>query len=168
MKLDCYSTPEKPEKMKDYVIPRDMVVIIDTREQAPLFISRVPKGLTITRDNLKDGDYSIRGFENRIMFERKGISDLTSYIGKDHVKTQEKLRRCKGFDFIALVIEAEERDLLAPKMYAKASIELYRQAICAMEIRYGLHVYYSRSRKDIERWMLDRMIKYWSVKRETI
>ena len=45
-------------------------------------------------------------------------------------------------------------------------LEAARQALVSFEIRYGVHVYYSRSRKDIARWILDRAIKFYKVQRE--
>lgn len=32
--------------------------------------------------------------------------------------------------------------------------------------QYGAHIYYSKSRKDIARWILDRAIKFYRVMRE--
>ena len=52
--------------------PRDIVAIIDTREQAPLDLSplRTEKGTLTT------GDYSIKGLESEIAIERKSLPDL--------------------------------------------------------------------------------------------
>jgi ERCC4-type nuclease len=66
----------------------------------------------------------------------------------------------------ALVIEASEGDLLAGYTMSRISPETARQALVSFEVRYGVHVYYNRSRADIERWMLDRAIKYFKIQRE--
>ena len=61
----------KAYTLKPTIIPPEMIVIVDTREQRPLFnTARIPKGLTLTSGTLADGDYSIRGFEDKICFER--------------------------------------------------------------------------------------------------
>ena len=44
--------------------PKGFIIVIDTREQAPLFIGSLPRGLLIVRDTLDVGDYSVRGFEH--------------------------------------------------------------------------------------------------------
>lgn len=161
------ATKFKAHKLKDPVIPKDMVVIIDTREQDPLFLQKnAPKGLTIVRDTLRNGDYSIRGFETSLFIERKKISDLVPYLARDHAQTRSKLERCSGYLFKALVIEATEGDLLVPQLFTQVSPETVRQALAALEIRYGLHIYYNRSRRDTERWVLDRLIKFYNVQRE--
>jgi len=46
------------------------------------------------------------------------------------------------------------------------SPETARQALVSFEVRFGIHVYYSRSRRDISRWVLDRAIKFYKVQRE--
>jgi len=69
-------------------------------------------------------------------------------------------------DFAALVIEASMNDLLSPNLYSNVSPEVARGFLTSVNVRYGIHVYLDRSRKQIERWMLDRMIKYYKLVRE--
>ena len=156
--------PGKSYKPKAFVFPQDFVVVIDTREQNPLCTA--VKGLTIFRDTLKDGDYSIRGFENQFTVERKQTSDFFSYIGKERHRTIQKLERMKVFDFAALVIEASLDDLLSPQLYSQVSPEVVRQFLVSVNVRYGLHVYCDRSREKIEMWLLDRAIKYFKIRHE--
>ena len=152
-------------EFKPHVIPDDMVLIVDTREQLPLF-TPPPQGLVLTRDTLHNGDYSIRGFEDRIAVERKGVSDFLTYITVEREKTQKKLDRMKSFDFKALVIEEDEDMLYFASPYSAVSPEAIRQSLVSMQIRYGLHLYMSSDRKKIERMVLDWFIKYFNVKRE--
>ena len=156
----------KATSLKPFSFPEGFVLIIDTREQLPLFSNPVLKGLVMVRDTLQNGDYSIKGFENRIMVERKQVSDLISYVGRDHKQTRAKLDRCTGYDFRAIAIEAAEADLLSSQLYASVPPETIRQALASFEVRYNIHLYYSRDRKDIERWILDRFVKYFRQKRE--
>lgn len=157
--------PDTKAKLKPYKFPEGMVLVVDTREQAPLF-KKLPKGLILTRDTLTHGDYSIRGFEEMFMIERKQISDLIPYLLKDHLKTRQKLDRCRDFLFKALVIEATEADILSPQLWSQATPEQIRQAMVGLELRYNMHIYYSKSRADIERWILDRCIKFYKIMRE--
>lgn len=153
--------------LKPYKIPEDMIIVVDTREQSPLFLERrAIKGLITVRDTLTNGDYSLRGFENKFMIERKQISDLIPYLTRDHDKTAKKLSRCKEYLFKGLAIEASEADCLGPQLFGNSSPEQIRQGLVAVEMRYGMHIYYTRSRKDLERWVLDRMIKFYNLMRE--
>ena len=51
-------------------------IIIDTREQRPLVFDPLP----ITIKKLDFGDYSLKGYENRICIERKSVPDLWGTI----------------------------------------------------------------------------------------
>jgi ERCC4-type nuclease len=156
--------PGKPYRPKPFLFPKDFVLLIDTREQNPL-CSNV-KGLTVCRDTLKDGDYSIRGFENRFAVERKKVSDFYTYIGRERGRTVEKLKRFKDYDFSGLVIEASLNDLLSPQMYTQLSPESARQFLVSVNVRYGIHVFCDRQRKNLEMWLLDRAIKFYNINRE--
>ena len=81
-------------KLVGFKFPQDFVMVVDPREQRPLF-TRFPSGLVIKSATLKDGDYSIMGFENKIAFERKGISDLFPYCSTEREKTIKKMQRFK-------------------------------------------------------------------------
>ena len=157
-------TPGKPYRSKPFMFPKDFVLVVDTREQNPLCGN--VKGLTVCRDTLKDGDYSIRGFEDRFAVERKKTSDFYSYIGRERRRTAEKLKRFKQFDFSGLVIEVSLDDLLSPQMYTQVSPETARQFLVSVNVRYGIHVFCDRQRKNIEMWLLDRAIKYYKFNRE--
>jgi len=156
--------------LKPFRFPDGFILVVDTREQEPLFTGRLPKGLVLVRDGLRNGDYSIRGFEDKFFVERKKVSDLLTYIARDHAKTREKLERCRDYEFKALVIEEEERKLLAPDptnmAWVNINPENVRQGLASLEVRYNMHIYYAKKRIDMERWILDRAIKFYNVKKE--
>lgn len=147
-----------------HIIPDGMVVVVDTREQNPLWLPKPPKGLVLCRDTLQHGDYSIKGFESKFAIERKS-TDLFAYLTSERTKTKEKLQKIITCDFKALVIEFSEYELLyQPQFYTNISIEVIRQSLISFEIKYGLHVYYGE-RRDIERKVLDWMIYYYNLQR---
>lgn len=164
--------PQACYELKPARIPDGLVVLIDTREQRPLFTEDKPDGLETLVTTLSSGDYSIQGFTDRFVIERKQMSDFYSYLGKERDKTIRKMGEFKLATFAGvpgfagLVIEASESDILNGYMYSRVSPETARQALISFEIRYGVHVYYSESRTDIERWILDRMVKFYNVARE--
>lgn len=152
-------------------IPAGFVLVQDTREQKPLFDeSMAIPGLAVITGTLPHGDYSIRGFEDRFAVERKQISDFYAYIGKERARTTQKMENFRAIGaaggFVGLVIEATEADLLTGFIMSRVSPETARQALVSCEIRHGIHVYYSRSRGDIARWILDRAIKFYKIQRE--
>lgn len=155
--------------LKPFRVPEGLVLIQDTREQKPLFDSP-PEGLEVITDTLHDGDYSLKGFEDKFCVERKCMSDFYSYIGKERDRTTRKMEEFREIisrgGFVGLVVEASESDILTGYIMSRVSPETARQALVSFEVRYGVHVYYSRSRGDIARWILDRAIKFYKVQRE--
>jgi ERCC4-type nuclease len=127
--------------------------------------------LDVVTDTLSYGDYSIRGFETIFTVERKQISDFYSYIGRERARTIKKMEQFKEIvlsgGFVGLVIEASECDVLSGYIMSRVSPEVARQALVSFEIRYGVHCYYSKYRKDIERWVIDRAVKFYRVMRES-
>lgn len=63
-----------------------MKIIIDTRERKPLIFDNIE----IVWKKLDVGDYSIEGYENEIIFERKSIPDLYNSL----VHERERFLRC--------------------------------------------------------------------------
>jgi len=155
----------KSYKLKPHVFPDNFVLIIDTREQTPLF-TRIPPGLIIKSTKLNDGDYSILGFESSFAIERKKLSDLLSYCTIEREKTVAKMKRFAKMEWVGLVIEVKESDLYRPYLNSNISPEVVRQALASFEIRYGIHVYCNGERDQVNRWVLDRAIKYYRMKHE--
>ena len=89
--------------------PRDIVAIIDTREQAPLDLSplRTEKGTLTT------GDYSIKGLESEIAIERKSLPDLLGCVGRERERFDKEVKRLMAYPVRALVVEATWHELEA-------------------------------------------------------
>ena len=150
---------------KPYIIPQDFCLVIDTREQRPLFTSP-PKGLLIIRDTLHNGDYSIRGFEDVVAVERKGISDLISYMTSERERTKVKLERLRHYLLKLLVIESSWDDLFMPKFYTSVSNEVIRQSLVSFQVKFGLHIFADGNRENVERYVLDRLIYFYKQARK--
>lgn len=155
----------KRDLLKPFKIPDGFTLIVDTREQQPLFV-RPPNNLNILKKSLKDGDYSIEGYENVFCIERKKIGDFYSYIGRDRRKTTKKMHRFSDMYWVGLAIEAAEEDILSGHVMSKVPPEVARQTIASFELRYRIHVYFNRSRHDLARWILDRAIMFHKIMQE--
>ena len=152
--------------LKPFKIPANFIFLQDSREQMPLFVDK-PKGLIIKVKALKFGDYSIQGFEDKICFERKQMSDLYSYVGKERDRTVKKLIQLRSLDFAALIVEVSYEDLEIPYSYSsRITPEMIRQFMVSVNIRYNIHTFCSRDRRALEMYLLDRSIKYFKIQRE--
>ena len=138
-------------------------MVIDTREQDALFtnwleLDKCPKAL-------KDGDYSIKGFEHLFSIERKRGEEFFSYIGKERTKTVRKLRRLSEMEFAAVVIEESFDDLLSPRLYTSLKPQHAIGFLKSLNVKYGVHFFCHRDRRQIEYYILDRAIYYYKLKR---
>ena len=153
----------KPMQLNPVVLPKDLIILVDTREQQPLFTGN-PQ---VQIGTVHHGDYTIKGFESYFAIERKKQSDLWTYCSSEmNTRTKRKMGEfnqiVRGGGFVGLVIEASEDDLLGGYAWSgKYNPNVVRGAITSFEVDYGVNVYYSRDRQAIERWILDRMVRFW-------
>lgn len=160
-------------KLKPFKIPDGMIIRTDTREQDPLFLfsdlEHTGK-LIVQVMKLDHGDYSIKGFEDKFAIERKQMSDFYSYIGKERKRTVKKMEKFRDIiragGFVMLAIECSEAEIMSGNMFSTLSPEVARGAINSFRIRYGVHIYYNKERKMLERAVLDSCIKFYNVMRE--
>lgn len=160
--------PNRHIDFKPTEIPDGFVLLVDTREQMPLFTKeqieksekRIENGLVLIGKTLKNGDYSVGGLENLVSIERKQQSDFESYITSEYKrKTLKKLERLSGYYFKALVIEADENDLYEFPISDYITREVVRSHLCSFRIHYGLHVIVNDNREYLERFILDALVR---------
>jgi len=152
---------------KPTVIPKGFVLVIDTREQQPLFTDTK---IQCVKKCLKDGDYSILGMEEQVTVERKKISDLVTYIinyGKGRKTTKQKLERLSAMIWAGLIIEASTQKLSGKIAYQRKhriTKETVRGFRASCEVKYGIPTFNSANRKELERWILDRLVRVYRGK----
>ncbi len=143
------------------IIPSGLLLVIDTREQAPY----APGGVPTLIKKLDFGDYSIKGFESQISIERKSLDDFYLSIGKNRERFQRMLERMQEAEFKGLLIEAYEHEVLTPELsYSHIHKNSVYSTITTLEIKYGLHVYMA-SRQDCQNKMLNWLIYFYRMKR---
>lgn len=170
MRFNIPNTNLRFDGLKFPGIPDGFYLVVDTREQKPLFRDQQYSPFRI-RKKLDDGDYSIKGLEQLFIVERKMVGDFLSYIGRERKKTVQKMKRfreiIKSGGWVGLVIEEDEGNLFEGSIWTSAiSPEMIRAALVSFEVRYGIHIYYNKEVSEIERWVLDRAIKFYKLIRE--
>lgn len=81
----------------------DYTIVVDTREQKPLWNSG------IISKHLETGDYSLEmngvSHENKFAIERKSLMDLFGTLGKGHKRFTKELERASKLDYFAIVVD---------------------------------------------------------------
>jgi ERCC4-type nuclease len=148
----------------EYSFPDGFVLITDTREQMGLF-KKPPKGLLIVRDTLTVGDYSVKGFENEIVIERKSIPDLYNSLFSDWERELKKLCKISEYKRKWLVVEGSEDETLCWQAFSQVHPNSLRARLCAIDIRLGIPIHFATTRNNAERFILDRLIRWYRDKR---
>ena len=65
-----------------------------------------------------------------------------------------------------VAIEGTEDEPLSYQLYSKVKPETVRGTLASWEIRYRVGFYYQPDRSKLERWVLDRFIKYYRYRTE--
>lgn len=154
-------------------IPPEFILVVDTNEQVPLFISHgsITKQdysgeLISTRQSLWLGDYSIKGFETQVTVEWKTIPDLYSSLFSDQKREWSKLSEISRYVHKWLVIGGLESDVLRFQDFSRVSPNSMRGRLADIEIRLRIPIYYAQNRLEAERFILYRLVKWFRLKRD--
>ena len=131
----------------------DFIIITDTREQKPFTFQNIkPEPPATIRKGLKTGDYSIVGFEDKIVCERKEIGDLFNSVGKHRKRFEAEMERLATFDYAALVVESDIKTwFMNPPSRSKMSPRSVFRSLIAFSQRYGVHLWDMWNREAAER-----------------
>lgn len=132
------------------------IIVIDTREQAPLAFS-----LPMETGTLVTGDYSIKGLERFIAIERKSPNDLVSCLKSgQRERFERELSRGRGLDYFALVVECGLADLARGDYRSRMLPRAVVQSLLAFSVRYRLPVFFCPGRVYAGRVVESLLLKY--------
>lgn len=148
-----------------------MNILIDTREQRPLFIDKVGSpdfpDLEINFVGLKTGDYSLAGMNSpdqphSICIERKSLADLFDSTGRGRERFEREYQRMSSFDYAELVVERDLRAVFQtpPPLSQMLSKAVYR-TILAFSQRYKVNAWFCPSRQFTERHVYLSLRRFW-------
>jgi ERCC4-type nuclease len=140
-----------PERMMRDLAP---VLVVDSREQAPLPFSR----LATRPGTLLAGDYSIAGAETLFSCERKTVPDFVTCCTSERERFERELVRLRGYRFKRLVIIGSETDIVHGNFRSLANPKAVLATLYCFEIRYDLPVVFCATPeiagRQIERWAI--------------
>jgi len=128
---------------------RNLNIIIDTREQLPLFKRGIRRALTV-------GDYTTKELEHRYHIERKSPQDLYGSIIQGHLRFRNMLLRAKKQKIeLVVVVECSAEDFYAKKWSGgerrKTSGKTLMKIIDTMYWKYGIEFIWCKNRRGAAR-----------------
>ena len=135
------------------------VVVVDTREQTPLPITRLP----CMRAALRSGDYSFAGAEEHFAVERKSIEDLIGCCaGENRERFERELHRLRGFHFSRLLVIGSRDQILGHEYRSRIKPASVLGSLHAWEVRYGVPVVFIPTPEEAAR-MVEAWV-WWSAR----
>jgi len=114
-----------------------MIIITDTREQAPYEFTDYD--VAVVRATLPCGDYSIPGAEHIVSIERKMLDDLISCLmGKNRDRFERELNRLRPYQVAAVVVEAGWQDISRGRYTSNMKPQSALQSVIAMQVRHNV------------------------------
>jgi len=148
-----------------------MTIIRDHREKLPYDFASVVKPVLpfiVQAGHLDTGDYSLKGPElpqDRIVIERKTLSDLYSTLGSHRERFEAEFQRLSLYGYAALVIEATFEQIARPNEYLLHPTDLNPKSVlmtlAAWSQRYSVHVWPLPGRRVAEQWTF-RLLERWA------
>ena len=137
-----------------------MIVIVDTREQAPFDFGQFPD-VEVTRGTLTTGDYSLAGFESVIACERKELNDLIACLQNGNRERFEKeLARGAALHRFCVLVEASLEDISRHRYRSQMNPKAALQSLFAFQIRYGTAFLFCGNRAGAEYACYSLLAKY--------
>lgn len=140
-----------------------MTILKDSREKDGwnFRASQNCNGMQI--EKLDTGDYSLKGYENLIMIERKSVADLWGTLTAGKERFYREMERAKEIPARFLVIEGNIADINKGFAYSKVGPNYIHGFLISLQIKYGVHVIFA-GRKDLAqeyvRRLLAKLYKY--------
>jgi ERCC4-type nuclease len=162
---------QPPADMDLFVCP--FVCLVDSREQAPWQFSGVviEKRLWLIKRKvagLKTGDYSIEGFEDRLVIERKSGSDLVGSITAGNARFRREHERMKAIvdagGFACVIIEdslSRLCDELDSDAGRKVTGDVIIGATASWPMKYSCPWFWAGDRRHAELLAFRVMLKFW-------
>lgn len=136
-----------------------MILIIDSREQRPFCFERF--NIQTETAALPVGDYSVRGFEDRVAIERKEINDLIACLmGTNRERFERELAKAKSFDVFVVMVEASFLDIEQGRYRSEMNPHSALQSIAAMMVRHRVPFVFAGDRQGAEYMTFSLLQKY--------
>lgn len=143
---------------------RDYNIIVDTREQKPLFKNQV------INKKLDTGDYSIEGYEDKIAIERKSPTDLYGTLTHGHERFKKELQRSQTLEYFVIIVDASYTSIIDKEFegseHIKTPGEIIIKIIHTIQIKYKINIIFSNGRIESKRIITNIFNAYKNIKKK--
>ena len=127
---------------------KSFTILIDTREQTPWTFPDTFRGFSVytERATLPFGDYSLKGYEDRIFIERKAHWDeIAGNLGKHRDRFHREFQKAKDCDVKQLIVCNERYALGLGQLRTRMHPNALWGSVLGFCEQYGVFLYDARS-----------------------
>lgn len=118
-------------------------IIIDSREQKKWPFQNVK----VETAKLDTGDYSLKGYEDRITIERKSKVDLIQSVTHSRVRFEKEMQRLEKIEYACVVIECNLKDLwIRPPHMPRVNMMSVVNTACQWSAKYKVPFFFCSDR----------------------
>jgi len=125
-------------------------IIVDTREKSPHKFKKIQgscNGYKIKK--LDVGDYSLEGFEDYIIIERKnGIDELVGCFGKERDRFMRELENLADVPFRYIVVEEDLSRIFGKRRFSRMAPKCFLSNVFSIIVKRGIPVFFCKNRNE--------------------
>ena len=107
---------------------------------------------------LETGDYSLEGYEDLVMVERKTMTDLWGSLVQGRKRFLKEMDRALEYPIRYLIIEGTLKDVQKGIRYSKVTPDYIISMLISLEVRYDVHVIFTDKRTDIAQGYVRKLL----------
>lgn len=135
-----------------------MKILVDSREQLPYTFEGYPDVTTETV-GLETGDYTIEGYEDVFVIERKSLPDLMGTMTRGRNRFQREMDRAADMGMFEVVIEASRDQIESGDYRSQMNPNAAIGSIKAWSRPENIRFVYANDRVNAERYTYGRLIE---------
>ena len=127
-----------------------MLIVVDSREQAPFSFAHERYEAQVQPGTLSVGDYSLVGLEDKVAVERKSLPDLVACLGRERERFERELMRGAALDAFCVVCEGSWLELARGEYRSQLKPHAACQSVLAFTARYRVPFLFAGGRTAAE------------------
>jgi len=133
----------------------DYTIIVDSREQRPLFTKNIIK------KGLKTGDYSFvfeeKDYSDIVVFERKSVTDIVGTLTRGHERFSRELERARSIKHFFIIVDESYYKLRTltfkgseylNKKKLSYTVATVRKIVQTLRVKYGVQIIFCDTRTE--------------------
>lgn len=153
---------KKTKKKIKIVLPP---IIVDTREKSPHTYKKAKDNNGFKIQKLDVGDYSLEGFEDYVVVERKnGVDELVNCFGTERKRFMRELDSLSDVPFKYIVVEEGLSRVFGKRRFSRMAPKCFLSNVFSIIVKRGIPVFFCKNRSEAHAtifWLLYKAYSFY-------